>query len=568
MGRREDEQVLEALLRLDISGDKRVDAGAFQEVLEQSGIPLGTPSADDIVLQCKVENDGLINFAPLEEALNKTKPVEHSRPHPPAPRQICPMPPPNHVSRIPMPAPPPKPSQSSTVPALVPPAPAMASAPAPPAPAMASTPALPAPATASAPAPSPTPVPAPSTTSAQRMAVLSPAAPMVSSVDPNDPKERVRQYTDALHDAFRKYDNGNSSLEELRSTVRKLGLQETPAYMSLLRHGTFDMTFAQFLQALLRVEPVPEYMQQGPVVPGRRFAHAPRSTDVVTWRQPSDKNDSGRPVSPRAQESINSPWHTKLDDANPFSPHVYVSSPGHHHASRRRFEPDTLEALSSHITFQEVEPPKSTLPPETEALKKRIYDSIRLLDQGVLTTSAFEKHIKDLGVKMPEEVRVLLDHAKLDGTVVFRDFALAFEPVFRPWLGPAGAVPPSIPAPVIAPPPTQVLRMGELQFPAGQVPPMVPGQATPVVSRAQTSHGDLIAWSQAPTALEGAEIANARAGRRYERSFDAHRQDHVDLTWDTERTAPPFPTEARKAHVRDVHVKPTLDMLAWDTSRK
>ncbi|GBG24690.1 Myosin regulatory light chain [Hondaea fermentalgiana] len=367
MGRQEDALVLEALRKIDVAGTKRVEAGDFQEVLQSAGVPLGSASADEIVLQCKVENDGRINYAPLEDAVMKSGP-------PPSPPKVAHAAPPSAPSQVQVPEPV---------------------------------------AAAGAPIGQST-YPMQMSSGIQPAAAAGQAAPPALFSAPHDPKERVHRAVDALHHAFNQYDTGKCSLASLQHTIRELGLVETTAYHSLIRHGALDMTFAQLFQALLRIDPGSANQHKAGTIPGRRFASgAPRSTDVVTWRDNQgssveglsrDRQPPAPPISPRARESVASPWHTAESDNDPYAPHVYVAQPPKSaaHPSRRRFEPGMMEALSSHIVFDDVSE-KLALSKEKEVLKENIYQCIRQLDQGQLTSETFTRKIHQLGVAMPEE---------------------------------------------------------------------------------------------------------------------------------------------------------------------
>jgi len=365
----------------------------------------------------------------------------------------------------------------------------------------------------------------------------------------DDKKENVKLLRPQLQEIFTRYDAGQLSTQGVKEDVHKLGLEETAAFEALIRSAPLDMTFSQLYQSLLQVNESP----RAPAVknmPTSRFGSRNeslrgKSTNVISW----DPAPPSKPqlLSPKGLESRESPWNPVGDESDV-----------HFHNSRRKMV-GSQAAIQSHIVFQQGTPEVKRKPAkDVEDLKNEIYACVRELDQGSVDTSQFERKMKQLDVKLPDEVLRLLDKAKADGTIHFAEFAFAFESLFRSVEEKEAAQPPVAPIQIAKAPP-QTFRIGEdLGTPSGQK------KASPeVTSRAQTTHGDLIAWSQTPSQLEEQANASFKKGKSSgTQHLDAHQKNQIDLSWD-EESAPAEPKQSR-LHPNDLHHKPTNSLISWD----
>jgi hypothetical protein len=546
------QHVARELDRVSAGGGARlVSAAAFQEQLERLGMPLGSARADAVVLQCSVRRDGLVDYSALA-----------------APRALGPVDSPSKVARPVLRPPPPPLTVNTLLGGQEQPDLALT---------------MPPPAAVAPAAPSAAPAPAPTGDAAalKRLA----------------PRERVRAATGQLRDLFKMYDSGRLTMQGVHSSVSALGLEETAAFTNLMRSAPLDMTFAQLYQALLQTSdmllPSPRPSSSAGTAQGatsssdRQFVpkYPPVRRDETpgAWPwigqsllSPADKMVAAAAAasataaaaasrapagqrSPRASESVDSPWNTERmgEGAGVPPERIFTQIKAQHSAaagldfgaqaaaSHKRF--GELSQRSNHSTLA-LGAPKS--PHAADVLKENVYACIRFLDQGRITAADFERRLVHLGLDVSHEVRRLLAKAQADGTVNFTVFALALEPALQKHAQAAAAAPP---------PPLRLVQHQEQ--------PQQQLKATPHY-KSSHGHGDLIAWSEGPSELEQHE--KREGGRRHAAGIaavDAHRSARIDLSWDDTAAAPaplfaPKPGQ-RGANAR-AHVASARNILAWD----
>jgi hypothetical protein len=555
------QKVARELDRVGASGGARlVSAAAFQEQLERLGMPLGSARADAVVLQCSVRRDGMVDYSALA-----------------APRAPGSVESPSKVARPVVRPPPPPPLTVDT--ALL-----------------------------GGLGPEPEPVfamPPPASAAPTPAAAAAAAAADAAALKRLAPRERVRAATGQLRNLFKMYDNGLLTMQGVHSSVAALGLEETAAFSNLMRSAPLDMTFAQLYQALLQtsdmLQPSPrpsssastqgaastrtsssssQFVPNYPPVrrdetpgawPWTGMAATTAKAVAATPAAAASRAPAGAgagslshslSLSPRASESVDSPWNTERmgEGAGVPPARIFTQIKAQHSAaagldfgaqaaaSHKRFGGPSQR--SNHSTLALGSP---KLPHAADVLKENVYACIRFLDQGRITAPDFERRLVHLGLDVSHEVRRLLAKAEADATVNFTIFARALEPALQKHAQ-AAAPPP--------PPPQQLpVQHQHLQQHPQQL------QATPHYKSIH-GHGDLIAWSEGPGELE--QEQRREGGRRHAAGIaavDAHRSARIDLSWDDTAAAPaplPAPKPGQRGANARAHVASARNILAWD----
>lgn len=72
------EAILGALLSKDIDGKGLIHSSDFYSTLGDLGFPKGCKVVQDILINCKIDNNGIINFTDLKEELKNERIIHNS----------------------------------------------------------------------------------------------------------------------------------------------------------------------------------------------------------------------------------------------------------------------------------------------------------------------------------------------------------------------------------------------------------------------------------------------------------------------------------------------------------
>ncbi len=259
-------------------------------------------------------------------------------------------------------------------------------------------------------------------------------------------KEIVRRSNQTIADLFNKFDNGLCSVAAFRQSLLDLGIKETNALARLLRTTPCEFKYKDLLNAL-QMEDGRNFnnavagarfdRNDGTIISDkRRTGRSPRrgaqklgvnysGVDVVTWRGDTSVNEEVRP----RVNSLTGKAHGEFYKPDNTSSGVRGAM------FRDQYQPSSTWSTAAmeqqyNGTGREVVSGMANIGGRVTALRSAVYDGVRQLDAGQITTDQFYARMNAMEIPLPTSMQRLIAKQKAHGSAVFRDFVQAMGPVF------------------------------------------------------------------------------------------------------------------------------------------
>ena len=259
-------------------------------------------------------------------------------------------------------------------------------------------------------------------------------------------KEIVRRSNQTIATLFNKFDNGLCSVLAFRQSLLDLGIKETNALARLLRSTPCEFKYKDLLNAL-QTEDGKNFNNQvagarfdrndGTIISDRRkTGRSPRrgaqklgvnysGIDVVTWRGDTQKQPETRPrinsLTGKAHGEFYKPDNTSAGVRSAmFRDEYQPSSSWSTAAMEQQYTGTGREVVSG----------MANSGGRVTALRSAVYDGVRQLDAGQITTEQFYARMNAMEIPLPTSMQRLIAKQKAHGSAVFRDFVQAMGPVF------------------------------------------------------------------------------------------------------------------------------------------
>lgn len=349
-------------------------------------------------------------------------------------------------------------------------------------------------------------------------------------------KDLVIKLSGKIRQIYKHFDLGLIGPDKFCEQVEALGLNRTPAFNNLMRHGSYDLTYNQLMKALGSEETGFEDFFAGvsadfeeKCVHKNRKLHVATPTKVdkhtIFDTDPEEYAEEHRyKRNPLLCESrgVKAALEYIPDEAR-FLTSTMAAQHGYGAASY--LHPEDVQSEEFRSAFLKGHP-ATKLPMNVSILRQQVYCSIKELDAGHIDVPTFVKQLKYLGIEIPPEVSRLLVKTNSNGQANFGLFVRAFEPILRVreeellTLSPARR---ANPQPTTLPQKQRELRMAEL------------------------THGDFITWRSEPGELEQREMRMNHQARKPAAATNDTYAGHPDiLKWcadEAKMSEYEFPTE-------------------------
>jgi hypothetical protein len=361
-------------------------------------------------------------------------------------------------------------------------------------------------------------------------------------------KEIVRRSNQSIADLFSKFDNGLCSVAAFRQSLLDLGIKETNALARLLRTTPCEFKYKELLNAL-QMEDGRNFnnavagarfdRNDGTIISDkRRTGRSPRrgaqklgvnysGIDVVTWR-----GDTGNEEARPRVNSLTGKAHGEFYKPDNTSSGVRGAM------FRDQYQPSSTWSTAAmeqqyNGTGREVVSGMANIGGRVTALRTAVYDGVRQLDAGQITTDQFYARMNAMEIPLPTSMQRLIAKQKAHGSAVFRDFVQAMGPVFAEMERVEAMK--NAAAPQSNSNNTQQQVVQQQQQNVG----MQSNAAFRNKTKATKSHGDILTWSGKPNDME--QKALSKPGNFPRRAVQGGPRPHLRATgnfieWDKDNT--------------------------------
>ncbi len=362
-------------------------------------------------------------------------------------------------------------------------------------------------------------------------------------------KELVRRNNHSISELFNKFDNGLCSVAAFRQSLLDLGIKETESLSRLLRTTPCEFKYKDLLHALQdedganmkgRIAGAIFDRNDGTIISNKtRTGRSPRrgaqklgvnysGIDVVTWRGDSQNQDKHRDtanmLTGKGRGEFYKPDNTSSGVRGAmFRDQYQPSSTWSTAAMEQQYNGRGQKVISGMANAGE----------RITTLRGVVYDGVRQLDAGEITTEQFYTRMSAMDIPLPMSMQRLIAKQKANGSAVFRDFVQAMTPVFAEMerleamkLQNNQQTAESQPRPqAVEVPQEQLRRQNDV--------------ASKNKKKATTSHGDILTWSGAPNEMEQKSLS--KQGNFPRRAVQGGPKPHLRATgnfieWDKDNS--------------------------------
>ena len=401
-------------------------------------------------------------------------------------------------------------------------------------------------------------------------------------------KKTVRQNSSTIADLYSRFDNGLCSVEAFRQSLLSVGVVETPALTRHLRTTPCEFKYKDLMDALKSSEAAVTHDRvagarfdraDGTILSARRTGgRSPRrgaqklgvnysGMDVVTWRDEGNAaagavpaGGAGSPGRPRSNGSFSGKARGEFYQPDNASNSVKSA------LFRDQYNPTEAWASATQLQQnqglgQEPVVGRANVGGKVTALRDAVYNAVRELDRGNITTNQFYRRMDAINIDLPVQMQRLVAKQKANGSAVFRECVQAMTPFFAKLERQEAARMMAPPAPASPHQQGVPVRQEANRRPRGD------SESYVNKLNATKSHGDILTWSGAPSVQEVDQM-NRGLGGNFPRRKTANAKPHLRATgsfvdWAQSDDQPAHSGKSRSRSARDPMAS-SGDIISWE----